>query len=193
MVLTQIITRIYKDPFTLRYPSTIDLWLVLQIWYTQVGSLMQLLLMLIIDTVRSPPYQTITGQCRMNPTWKLPLSRLVICQHIYNRRSFEGKEQHWVEMKSAHLFVPGASQHVINPKRKRTPPNTISTFGLSCKNTNKTSANIKPNTWLDCASMIRPVFGNRSERTSPARPPKTLPKIFPATNRAIRTAVTLCE
>lgn len=33
MVLTQTITRVYKDSFTLWYPPSINIWHVLQFWY----------------------------------------------------------------------------------------------------------------------------------------------------------------
>ena len=43
MVLTQIITRVYEDSLTLTYPPNINIWLVLQFWYLQVGCLIPLL------------------------------------------------------------------------------------------------------------------------------------------------------
>ena len=49
MVVTQIITRVYKDSLALTYPPNTDSWLVLQFWrYPRVGSSIPLL-MLIID------------------------------------------------------------------------------------------------------------------------------------------------
>ena len=52
MDLTQIITRVYKDSLTLRYPPTIDIWVVLQFWYPHVDSLIPSL-MVIIGTMNS--------------------------------------------------------------------------------------------------------------------------------------------
>ena len=52
MALIQVITRVYKESLTLRYPPNINIWLVLQIWYPRVGSLI-LLWMLIVDTMHS--------------------------------------------------------------------------------------------------------------------------------------------
>ena len=60
MVLTQTITRAYKDSLTLTYPPNINIWLVLQVWYPQVGSSIPLL-MLIIDTMHSPIYRSNNG------------------------------------------------------------------------------------------------------------------------------------
>ena len=43
MVLIPIITQVYKDSLTLRYPPpNINLWLVLQFWYPRVSSLISL-------------------------------------------------------------------------------------------------------------------------------------------------------
>ena len=39
MMLTQIITWIYKEPLTHTYPPNINSWLVLQIWYPRISSL----------------------------------------------------------------------------------------------------------------------------------------------------------
>ena len=50
MVLTLIMTRVYKDALTLTHPPNISIWLVLQFWYPWAGSFI-LLLMLIIDTM----------------------------------------------------------------------------------------------------------------------------------------------
>ena len=47
MLLTQIITRVYKDSLTLTYPPNINIWLVLQFWYPHVGSLIPLCWLLI--------------------------------------------------------------------------------------------------------------------------------------------------
>ena len=53
MVLTQIITQVYKilSPWHTHQISIV--WLVLQVWYPQIGSLIPLLT-LIIDTMHSP-------------------------------------------------------------------------------------------------------------------------------------------
>ena len=50
MVLTLIMTWVYKDALTLTHPPNISIWLVLQFWYPWAGSFI-LLLMLIIDTM----------------------------------------------------------------------------------------------------------------------------------------------
>lgn len=50
--IEQIITWIYKDSLVLRYPPNIDLWLVLQLQYPWVGSLIYLLI-LINDTMHT--------------------------------------------------------------------------------------------------------------------------------------------
>ena len=60
IVLTQTLTRAYKDSLTLTYPLNINIWLILQYLYPWVGYLMPLL-MLIIDTVHTPVHQTNTG------------------------------------------------------------------------------------------------------------------------------------
>ena len=36
MVLTQKITRVYKESLILKYPPNINIWLELQFWYPQV-------------------------------------------------------------------------------------------------------------------------------------------------------------
>ena len=40
VVLSELITRVYKDSLTLTYPPNITMWLVLQFWHSRVGSLM---------------------------------------------------------------------------------------------------------------------------------------------------------
>ena len=57
MVLTQLITRVSKDSFTLTYPSNVNILLVL---YPPVGSLISLL-MFTNDTMHSHKYQSNTG------------------------------------------------------------------------------------------------------------------------------------
>ena len=49
VVLTQIITQVFKDSLTLRYPPNTNIWLVLQFCYPRVGPLI-LLLKFIIET-----------------------------------------------------------------------------------------------------------------------------------------------
>ena len=71
MLLTQIITRVYKDSLTLTYPPTMNIWLVLEFWYLRVGSLIPLM-MLFIDTMHSPIYQTNTSAIAQRFLWKLP-------------------------------------------------------------------------------------------------------------------------
>ena len=60
IILTQTSTWVYKDSLTLTYAPNINIWLVLQFWYPWVGSLVPLLL-LVIDTMHLPIYQTNTG------------------------------------------------------------------------------------------------------------------------------------
>ena len=60
VVLTQPITRIYKDSLTLRYQSNMNIWLVSQFWYPVLGSLIPALL-LIINTISSPIYWSKIG------------------------------------------------------------------------------------------------------------------------------------
>jgi hypothetical protein len=57
MVVTQLITPVYKDSHTLRYSPNIDIWLVLKFWYPRVGSLISFLI-LIINTIHSPSYRS---------------------------------------------------------------------------------------------------------------------------------------
>ena len=44
MLVTQIITYLYKDSLTMTYLPNLNIWLVLQFWYSRVGSLMPLLM-----------------------------------------------------------------------------------------------------------------------------------------------------
>ena len=46
MMLTQIITRVFKDSLILTYLPNINIWLILQFWYPQVGSLISLLMLI---------------------------------------------------------------------------------------------------------------------------------------------------
>ena len=66
MILTQLITRAYKDSLTLAYPSNIDIWQVLQFRYPRVSSWIPLLI-LIIDTMGS--LKTPDQSCTDRQVW----------------------------------------------------------------------------------------------------------------------------
>ena len=61
MVLTQILAQIYKDSLPLTCPSKIIIWLILQFWHSQIGSLIPLLMLITNTDIHSPICQINTG------------------------------------------------------------------------------------------------------------------------------------